>query len=122
MQALAEFAGKAYGNNADFRSSQLSGSLKMGNYYNHDFIVTKNNKLTLQTVELPAKIIPGKLQVSGKGAGCALIQVKFKNWALVWNKSFTPRSKSSILKNCGRVSIFSFERGRTSKRQMSLPW
>ena len=48
----------------------------MGNYYNHDFVVTKDNKLTLQTVELPAKIIPGKLQVSGQGLGCALIQVK----------------------------------------------
>ncbi len=76
MQALAEFAGEAYGNNADFRSSQLTGSLKMGNYYNHDFVITKDNKLTLQTVELPAKNVPGKLQVSGKGIGCALIQVK----------------------------------------------
>ena len=50
----------------------------MGNYYNHDFVITKNNKLTLQTVELPTKIIPGKLQVSGQGVGCALIQVKVK--------------------------------------------
>ena len=76
LQALAEFAEKAYGNNADFRSSQLSGSLKMGNYYNHDFVITKDHRLTLQTVELPTKIIPGKLQISGQGVGCALIQVK----------------------------------------------
>ena len=50
----------------------------MGNYYNHDFVITKENKLILQTVELPPKIIPGKLQVSGQGVGlaCALIQVK----------------------------------------------
>ena len=75
MQALAEFAEKAYGNNTDFRSSQLSGSLKMGNYYNHDFVITKDNKLTLQTVELPTKIIPGKLEISGQGVGCAFIQV-----------------------------------------------
>ena len=47
----------------------------MGNYYNHTFAITKDNKLTLQTVELPSKVIPGKLQVSGKGVGCALIQV-----------------------------------------------
>ena len=47
----------------------------MGNYYNHDFVITKDNKLTLQTVELPTKIIPGKLEISGQGVGCALIQV-----------------------------------------------
>ena len=33
---LAEFARKAYGNNAGFRSSQLIGSLKMDNCYDHD--------------------------------------------------------------------------------------
>ena len=75
LQALAEFAGKAYGDSADFRSSKISGSLKIGNYYNHDFIVTKENKLVLQTVELSPKMVPGKLEISGKGAGCALIQV-----------------------------------------------
>ena len=73
LQALSKFAEKANGKNADFR---LSGSLKMGNYYNHDFVITKENKLILQTVELPPKIIPGKLQVSGQGVGCALVQVK----------------------------------------------
>jgi hypothetical protein len=51
----------------------------MGNYYNHDFVVTKENKLILQTVELPAKIVPGKLEVSGQGVGCALIQVSQDN-------------------------------------------
>ena len=48
----------------------------MGNYYNHTFAITKDDKLTLQTVELPSKIMPGKLKVSGQGVGCALIQVK----------------------------------------------
>ena len=48
----------------------------MGNYYNHTFAITKDDKLTLQTVELPSKIIPGKLQISGQDVGCALIQIK----------------------------------------------
>ncbi|XP_028406949.1 murinoglobulin-1-like isoform X3 [Dendronephthya gigantea] len=78
LQALAEFAGRAYGDSADFNTSQLTGSLKMGNYYNHNFAVTMANKLTLQTVELPQKIIPGKLEVTGQGVGCALLQASVK--------------------------------------------
>ena len=110
MQGLAEFAGKAYGSNADFRSSQLSGSLTMGNYYNHTFAIAKDNKLTLQTVELPSKIIPGKLQVSGQGVGCALIQVKLSLKSSVTlclrNKEiFQARKSGKII--CGSMSIFS---------------
>ena len=75
LQALAIFAGKAYGSNADFRSTLLTGSLKMGNYYKHDFSITQENKLTLQMIELPPKIVPGKLKLSGQGKGCALTQV-----------------------------------------------
>ncbi|XP_028407192.1 alpha-2-macroglobulin-like protein 1 isoform X2 [Dendronephthya gigantea] len=78
LQALAEFAGRAYGDSADFSSSQLTGSLKMGDHYNHNFVVTIANKLILQTVELPQKIIPGKLEVTGQGVGCALVQTSVK--------------------------------------------
>ncbi|XP_046860665.1 alpha-1-inhibitor 3-like [Xenia sp. Carnegie-2017] len=50
----------------------------MGNYYKHDFSITQENKLTLQMIELPAKIVPGKLNISSQGKGCALTQVSLK--------------------------------------------
>ncbi|XP_028407143.1 alpha-2-macroglobulin-like protein 1 isoform X2 [Dendronephthya gigantea] len=78
LQAVAEFAKRAYGDSTDFNSIQLTGSLKIGDHYNHNFVVTMANKLTLQTVELPQKIIPGKLEVTGQGVGCALVQASVK--------------------------------------------
>lgn len=76
LQALAEFAGKAYGSNADFKSNNLAGSIKIKNIFSHDFTITDSNRLVLQRVEIPAKTIPNKLNLTAKGAGCAMLQVK----------------------------------------------
>ena len=78
LQALAEFAGVAFGNNADFKTNDLTGNLTIKNAFSHDFTINDQNRLVLQRVEIPAKLIPNKLQFSAQGAGCALLQVKVK--------------------------------------------
>ena len=58
----------------------------MGNHFNHNFVITMANKMTLQTVELPQKTVPGKLEVTGQGVGCALLQVGKQQLQIILGK------------------------------------
>ncbi|WP_395241816.1 hypothetical protein, partial [Salmonella sp. s51933] len=69
LQALSEFAGKAYGDSVDFKTSNLAVSLKINSKFSHDFTITKANKMVLQRLEIPQKLIPNQLDVTATGTG-----------------------------------------------------
>ena len=58
--------------------------------------MTKANKLTLQSVELPQNMIPGKLEVTGQGAGCVLLQVRYNKIYLIFYLTLP----NCVLANC----------------------
>ncbi|WP_411027538.1 hypothetical protein, partial [Salmonella sp. s54925] len=62
----------------DFKTSNLAVSLKINSKFSHDFTITKANKMVLQRLEIPQKLIPNQLDVTATGTGCALIQTSVK--------------------------------------------
>ena len=70
LQALSEFAGVFFVPG----SSSVALSLKVKDF-THNFTITKKNRLVLQSLELQPDLIPTNITVTGKGDGCALVQV-----------------------------------------------
>ena len=73
LQALSEFAGVFFvpGNG----QSSVALTLKMKDF-THQFTITEKNRLVMQKLELPPNLVPNNITFTGKGDGCALIQVK----------------------------------------------
>ena len=73
LQALSEFAGLFFVPGSG--SASVALALKMKNF-THQFSITEKNRLVLQSLELPPNLVPNNISFTGKGDGCALIQVK----------------------------------------------
>lgn len=67
LQALSDFVGKVYSSNFNIQASMSAGTFR------HNFTISQQNSLVLQSVNLPT--IPSQVTITASGHGFALIDV-----------------------------------------------